>query len=233
GRRRNRADRGAAGAVVDLRRCDAHDRAGSDRFAHAYRHASVLERRRTHGAAAARHRSRAGCATALALHRSDDRGRSRDDVLASGGARFDGAANVYRCSVVCGPERSGGGRRSMRRVPPVFLCVLVVMWLLLNNTISLGHIVLGFVLSALLLLAAFRLRPLQPTMRRFPVLVRLFFDVLIDIIRSNIGVARVVLGLVGEREVHAGFIHIPIDMRDPHGFAVLAMIITATPGTIW
>lgn len=121
----------------------------------------------------------------------------------------------------------------MRRVPPVFLCVLVVMWLLLNNTISLGHIVLGFVLSALLLLAAFRLRPLQPTMRRFPVLVRLFFDVLIDIIRSNIGVARVVLGLVGERDVHAGFIRIPIDMRDPHGFAVLAMIITATPGTIW
>lgn len=121
----------------------------------------------------------------------------------------------------------------MRRVPPVFLCVLVVMWLLLNNTISLGHIVLGFILSSLLLLAAVRLRPLQPTMRRGYALVTLLFHVLIDIVRSNIGVARVVLGLVGERDVHAGFINIPIDMRDPHGFAVLAMIITATPGTIW
>ncbi len=121
----------------------------------------------------------------------------------------------------------------MRRVPPIFLIVLVVMWLLLNNTISLGHIVLGLILSSLLLLAASRLRPLQPKMRRGYVLVRLFFDVLIDIIRSNIGVAQVVLGLVGDRDVHAGFINIPIDMRDPHGFAVLAMIITATPGTIW
>ncbi len=121
----------------------------------------------------------------------------------------------------------------MRRIPPIFLCVLVVMWLLLNNTISIGHIVLGFILSSLLLLAAVRLRPLQPKMHRGHVLVRLFVHVFIDIIRSNIGVARVVLGLAGPRDIHSGFVNIPVDMRDPHGFAVLAMIITATPGTIW
>lgn len=121
----------------------------------------------------------------------------------------------------------------MRRIPPIFLCVLVVMWLLLNNTVSIGHIVLGIILSSLLLIAAVRLRPLQPKMHRGHALVRLFIDVLIDIIRSNIGVARVVLGLAGDRDIHSGFVNIPVDMRDPHGFAVLAMIITATPGTIW
>lgn len=121
----------------------------------------------------------------------------------------------------------------MRRIPPVFLCVLVVMWLLLNGTISIGHIVLGFVLSSLLLLAAVRLRPLQPKMRRGYVLVRLIAAVFVDIVRSNLGVARVVLGLVGERDVRSGFIQIPLDMRDPHALAGLAMIITATPGTVW
>lgn len=121
----------------------------------------------------------------------------------------------------------------MRRIPPVFFAVLVVMWLLVNSTISLGHIVLGCILSAFLLLAASPLRPLQPAIRRGHRLVHLIIVVLIDIVQSNIGVGRVILGLVGERRVRAGFVHIPLDMTDPHGLAGLSMIITATPGTIW
>ncbi|MFO7306191.1 MAG: Na+/H+ antiporter subunit E [Gammaproteobacteria bacterium] len=121
----------------------------------------------------------------------------------------------------------------MRRIPPVFLVVLVIMWLLVNSTVSLGHIVLGTIVSALLLLAAAPLRPLQPTIRRGYRLFTLMAVVFVDIVRSNIGVARVILGLVGERDVRAGFVHIPLDMTDPHGLAGLSMIITATPGTIW
>jgi multicomponent K+:H+ antiporter subunit E len=41
-----------------------------------------------------------------------------------------------------------------------------------------------------------------------------------------------VLGLTHGREVSSGFLDIPLDMRDPHGLAVLAMIVTATPGTV-
>ncbi len=121
----------------------------------------------------------------------------------------------------------------MRRVPPVFLCVLVVMWLLLNNTVSLGHVLLGLVISSLLLLAAFALRPLQPKFRNGLKLIVLIAHVFVDIVRSNIGVARVILGLAGERDIRSGFMKIPLDMRDPHGLAGLAMIITATPGTVW
>jgi len=42
----------------------------------------------------------------------------------------------------------------------------------------------------------------------------------------------VILGLTGSRRVHSGFLHIPLDLRDPHGLAVLAAIITSTP-TSW
>lgn len=121
----------------------------------------------------------------------------------------------------------------MRRVPPVFALVLLVMWLLLNSTISLGHILLGAFISCVLLAVAYPLRPLQPRMRNGTVLIKLFAHVFADIIRSNIGVGRVVLGLTAGRQVHSGFIDVPLDLRDPHGLAALSMIITCTPGTVW
>jgi multicomponent K+:H+ antiporter subunit E len=57
--------------------------------------------------------------------------------------------------------------------------------------------------------------------------------VAVDVLRSNVGVARVILGLTGGRRVHSAFLDIPLDLRDPHGLAVLAAIITSTPGTSW
>jgi len=122
----------------------------------------------------------------------------------------------------------------MTRRPPIILgIVLVLMWLLLNGTVAPGQIILGIGLTIFLLLAITRLRPLRPRMRRFDLLVRLFFVVLFDIVRSNIGVGRIVLGLVQDRKVRSGFIDVPLDLRDPHGLAVLAMIVTSTPGTVW
>jgi multicomponent K+:H+ antiporter subunit E len=57
--------------------------------------------------------------------------------------------------------------------------------------------------------------------------------VIADIVRSNIAVARIILGLAGERERRSGFVDIPLDLRNPYGLAALACIITATPGTLW
>jgi multicomponent K+:H+ antiporter subunit E len=57
--------------------------------------------------------------------------------------------------------------------------------------------------------------------------------VLIDIVRSNIGVGRIILGFARGRAIHSGYLDIPLELRDPHGLAVLATIITSTPGTVW
>jgi multicomponent K+:H+ antiporter subunit E len=60
-------------------------------------------------------------------------------------------------------------------------------------------------------------------------LLALFID---DVVRSNVAVARIVLGLhPGKRT--AGFLTLPLELRDPRGLAVLACIVTATPGTSW
>lgn len=121
----------------------------------------------------------------------------------------------------------------MKRVPPVLTLVLVAIWLLLNNSASLAHILLGLIIAVLLMLAAAQLRPVHPRLRQLWCAIPLILMVLIDIVRSNIGVARIVLGLVRDREVTSGFVQIPLDLKDPHGLAILAAIVTSTPGTAW
>lgn len=93
-------------------------------------------------------------------------------------------------------------------------------------------------LALLMALAApqiMRALDVEPVRLRKP-LTLLSFAVVVarDIIRSNWEVALVVLGLnpSGDKRV-SGFVHIPLEMRDRYGLAVLAVVITSTPGTIW
>lgn len=115
---------------------------------------------------------------------------------------------------------------------PLLSASLFGMWLLLNQTVSAGHILLGGFLA---LLGGRLMTALQPAIGRVRnprAIVTLAFLVLADIIRSNIAVARIILGL-GHRSVKSGFLNIPMDMRNRYGLAALACIITATPGTLW
>ncbi|MDT3708083.1 MAG: Na+/H+ antiporter subunit E [Thiobacillus sp.] len=122
----------------------------------------------------------------------------------------------------------------MKRRPliPVLPVVLLLMWLLLNDSASPGHIALGAVFAVLITLAVARLRPLPAWPHRLHVAVGLIGHVLIDIVRSNLAVGRIILG-ASRRQPTIGFMKIPLDMRDPHGLAMLAVIITGTPGTVW
>lgn len=109
--------------------------------------------------------------------------------------------------------------------------LLLAIWLLLNETFSIGHIVLGSVLALLLAWAAMALRPLRSTPKKPFTLIRLLANVVVDITKSNVAVARLIW--LGAESHTPGFIRIPIELRDPHGLAALACIITYTPGTVW
>lgn len=123
--------------------------------------------------------------------------------------------------------------KAARRVPPVLTGALLIIWLLLNDTLALGHVVLGLLFAAALAWTSGVLRPLEPRIRRAHLAAVLLGFALCDIVRSNIGVARIVLGLAGGRPLHSGFVKIPLELTDPHGLAALAGILTATPGTVW
>lgn len=115
---------------------------------------------------------------------------------------------------------------------PLLIPALLLMWLLLNESISPGQIVLGL-LVALFAARIFTVLDVErPRIRFGRPMLRLAGTVLYDIIRSNIAVLRIILG---PRHLTAtsGFIRIPIDMRSHYGLAVLSIIVTATPGTLW
>jgi multicomponent K+:H+ antiporter subunit E len=122
----------------------------------------------------------------------------------------------------------------MRRWLPYPLLSLSIftMWLLLNQSLTASHLVVALALAFGGGLMVVALEPPRARLRRPRAMAKLAFLVLHDIVRSNIAVARIILGprLAGEI---SGFVRIPLDLRNPYGLAVLAIIITATPGTLW
>lgn len=122
----------------------------------------------------------------------------------------------------------------MKRAPliPLLPVFLVLMWLLLNDSLSPGHVVLGSVIALAVTAAVAALRPLPAWPHRLQVALGLIWHVFIDIVRSNLAVGRIVLGAARYRP-NIEFIKIPLDLRDPHGLAMLTIIITGTPGTVW
>jgi multicomponent K+:H+ antiporter subunit E len=119
------------------------------------------------------------------------------------------------------------------RAPILLVVSLTCMWLLLNGTVAIGDILLGLAVSLLMVFGFRAVRPQLPRLRRPQIALLLLCRVFADIVRSNIAVARIVLGLNGGRAIHSGFLDIPLELRDPHGLAALSTIVTSTPGTIW
>lgn len=115
---------------------------------------------------------------------------------------------------------------------PLLSFALFGTWLLLNESASPGHVILATILAVSGGLALTALEPPGLRLRRPRAIAELAALVLVDIVRSNIAVGRIILG-PRRREEISGFLVIPLEMRAPYGLATLATILTATPGTLW
>ncbi len=115
---------------------------------------------------------------------------------------------------------------------PLLSCFLFLLWLVMSRSVAPGHLVLGAVLAVAVPALTAPTRPLRPRVRRPLVAARLAIVVLYDVLVSCVRVSRVILG-GPERRRHSGFMGVPLDLRDPHGLAVLSAIVNSTPGTVW
>jgi multicomponent K+:H+ antiporter subunit E len=122
----------------------------------------------------------------------------------------------------------------MRRLLPSPLLSLFLfgMWLMLNQSLAPGQLLLGAALALGVPALTAGTRPLRPRIRRPWLLLRLAAVVLVDVLASCVRVSAIILG-GAERREHSGFMDIPLDLHDPHGLAVLAAIVNSTPGTVW
>jgi multicomponent K+:H+ antiporter subunit E len=117
-------------------------------------------------------------------------------------------------------------------ISPVLVLVLTGLWLALSQSLAPGQVLLGALVAVGMVWYVSSLRPLQAHLRRLDVAALLLLVVARDIVQSNFHVALIVLGLQ-RRAIRSGFLRIPLELRDPHGLAGLAAIVTATPGTVW
>ena len=114
----------------------------------------------------------------------------------------------------------------------IFLPLLLAfLWLLLNG-FSVGHITLAITLSILISIAAIPFRPVRATLHHPFTAIKLCWHVSVDIVKSNYDVGRIIL-FTKKANPTPGFLDIPLTLKDPHGLAALACIITYTPGTVW
>lgn len=115
---------------------------------------------------------------------------------------------------------------------PLLSAALIALWLLLNRSLGIGHIVLAVTLGLAVPALLAPLRPARPRIRHPLTLARLILTVSHDVIESNLMVFRTLLTRPGE-PAHARFVRIPLELRDPSALAALAMITTVVPGTVW
>jgi multicomponent K+:H+ antiporter subunit E len=116
------------------------------------------------------------------------------------------------------------------RLLPLALVGLLLFWLVLNQALSPGQVLIGLALAGAGTLMLRTLELPASGLRRLDVALRLLGRVLVDVVRSNLAVARIILGRPARR---SGFVDIPLELRSAYGLGVLACIITATPGTLW
>jgi multicomponent K+:H+ antiporter subunit E len=115
---------------------------------------------------------------------------------------------------------------------PMLWVLLTAMWLLLYQSAAPAHWLLGALVAYVAVSVYALLQPPIRLLHRAGALAELLAIWAFDIVRSNIGVARIVIRLRSYRYTTA-FLDIPLRTRNPAALAVLACIITSNPGTVW
>lgn len=115
--------------------------------------------------------------------------------------------------------------------PPLSLALFVV-WLLLNQALDAGTLLMAAFLAVVVPLLTRSLRPANVRLRKPGVALRLAVRVMADLLHSALTVARLLLTR-RTADIEAHFVEIPLQLRDPNGLAMLAMICCLTPGTAW
>ena len=115
---------------------------------------------------------------------------------------------------------------------PPLSATLFVVWLLLHQSVDATTLLSAALLGLVVPLLTQGLRPATVRMRKPRVALQLAGAAIADMLVSARNVAWLVLTRRNVR-LNGYFVVVPLELRDPNGLAVLAMIMCLTPGTAW
>lgn len=113
---------------------------------------------------------------------------------------------------------------------PLLSFILWIIWLLLNNTLAMGHVVLGGLLAIFIPWMTSSFWPEKIIIKRPWLLIKYIMVVLFEVMVANIVVAKLILGR--NNKLNPGFIHYELQLESPVGIGLLANTISLTPGTV-
>lgn len=114
---------------------------------------------------------------------------------------------------------------------PILSILLVVVWCLLVNKITVGNLILGSILG---LVIPFITQPYwthSPKVKKPFSILAYVLIVLWDIVVANVVVAWTILTKPNDK-IRSAWVVVPLDLKTPEAITVLAGTITLTPGTV-
>jgi len=115
---------------------------------------------------------------------------------------------------------------------PLLSLALFALWLVLNQSLGAGHLLLGVVVALVAPILSAPLRPGSGRIRHPGTAVRLILTVARDVLDSN----RLVASRIASAHRHplrSAFVRVPLSLRNADGLTALAVITTVVPGTVW
>lgn len=121
----------------------------------------------------------------------------------------------------------------MRRlIPhPALSLALFLIWLLLANSLSAGHLLLATALALILPQLCRDWQMVRARIADYPALLAYLGLVLWDIVTACFQLAAIVL-FMPRNQIRSAWIAIPIELKSPEAITLLAGSITMTPGTV-
>ncbi|MCC1492973.1 Na+/H+ antiporter subunit E [Cognatishimia sp. F0-27] len=119
-----------------------------------------------------------------------------------------------------------------RLVPhPILSLTLLLVWLGLVNTFTLGNLLLGALFGLVIPMLTAPYWPNRPTIARPLKIAEYMLVVLWDIVVANVQVAAIIL-FKREPDIRSQWITVPLELTSAEAITVLAGTITMTPGTV-
>ena len=113
---------------------------------------------------------------------------------------------------------------------PALSLFMWVLWLLMVNEFSAGHIVLGAILAWLIPFLTHAVWPVATRLHNPLLATRFVLMVLWDIVIANGVLAVRILG--PSKKLQPAFMTLPLDIKEDFTITVLASTISLTPGTV-